>query len=387
MTSDIEHRKRAHIDTVLSEDVGAKGITTGFEHMYFEHVALPEIDLDAVNMQSFVFGKTLAAPLLISSMTGGTDIAQNINRHLAEAAQEMEIAMGVGSQRAAIVDPMFADTFRVRSVAPDILLFANLGAIQFNYGFTPDDARKAVDMIGADALFLHLNPLQEAVQAEGDRSWAGVLEKIGELAGASDVPVVVKEVGNGISGALARRLADIGVAGIDVAGAGGTSWSEVEAHRQLDEKMRRVAHSFAGWGIPTARALTDVRAASPNTPVIASGGVRTGIDAQRLSGSGQISWAWRAGAWSAMETAKAVENQLSAVVEELKIAMFVREAVISQRFGRRSCVTLLTGNCMTRRFGKALPPQPVREEGIKAVRHSGRSDDSSGANGVAEWKS
>ena len=323
MTSDIEHRKRAHIDTVLSEDVGAKGITTGFEHVYFEHVALPEIDLDAVNMRSFVFGKTLAAPLLISSMTGGTDIAQNINRHLAEAAQEMEIAMGVGSQRAAIVDPMFADTFRVRSVAPDILLFANLGAIQFNYGFTPDDARKAVDMIGADALFLHLNPLQEAVQAEGDRNWAGVLEKIGELAGASDVPVIVKEVGNGISGALARRLADIGVAGIDVAGAGGTSWSEVEAHRQLDEKMRRVAHSFAGWGIPTARALTDVRAASPNTPVIASGGVRTGIDAAKAIRLGADLVGMAAPALgSAMETAKAVENQLSAVVEELKIAMF-----------------------------------------------------------------
>ena len=323
MTSDIEHRKRAHIDTVLSEDVGAKGITTGFEHVYFEHVALPEIDLDAINTRSPVFGKTLAAPLLISSMTGGTDIAQNINRHLAEAAQEMEIAMGVGSQRAAIVDPMFADTFRVRAVAPDILLFANLGAIQFNYGFTPDDARKAVDMIGADALFLHLNPLQEAVQAEGDRNWAGVLEKIGELAGASDVPVIVKEVGNGISGALARRLADIGVAGIDVAGAGGTSWSEVEAHRQLDEKMRRVAHSFAGWGIPTARALTDVRAALPNTPVIASGGVRTGIDAAKAIRLGADLVGIGAPALgSAMETAKAVENQLSAVVEELKIAMF-----------------------------------------------------------------
>ena len=235
----------------------------------------------------------------------------------------MEIAMGVGSQRAAIVDPMFADTFRVRSVAPDILLFANLGAIQFNYGFTPDDARKAVDMIGADALFLHLNPLQEAVQAEGDRNWAGVLEKIGELAGASDVPVVVKEVGNGISGALARRLADIGVAGIDVAGAGGTSWSEVEAHRQLDEKMQRVAHSFAGWGIPTARALTDVRAASPNTPVIASGGVRTGIDVAKAIRLGADLVGMGAPALgSAMETAKAVENQLSAVVEELKIAMF-----------------------------------------------------------------
>ncbi len=323
MTSDIEHRKRAHIDAVLSEDVGAKGITTGFEHVYFDHVALPEIDLDAINMRSPVFGKTLAAPLLISSMTGGTDIAQNINRHLAEAAQEMEIAMGVGSQRAAIVDPLFADTFRVRSVAPDILLFANLGAIQFNYGFTPDDARKAVDMIGADALFLHLNPLQEAVQAEGDRNWAGVLEKIGELAGASDVPVIVKEVGNGISGALARRLADVGVAGIDVAGAGGTSWSEVEAHRQLDEKMRRVAHSFAGWGIPTARALTDVRAALPNTPVIASGGVRTGIDAAKAIRLGADLVGIGAPALGlAMETSKAVENQLSAVVEELKIAMF-----------------------------------------------------------------
>jgi len=323
MTSDIEHRKRAHIDTVLSEDVGAKGITTGFEHVYFEHVALPEIDLDDIDLRSPIFGKTLAAPLLISSMTGGTDIAQNINRHLAEAAQEMEIAMGVGSQRAAIVDPMFADTFRVRSVAPDILLFANLGAIQFNYGFTPDDARKAVDMIGADALFLHLNPLQEAVQAEGDRNWAGVLEKIGKLAGASDVPVIVKEVGNGISGALARRLADIGVAGIDVAGAGGTSWSEVEAHRQLDEKMRRVAHSFAGWGISTARALTDVRAALPNTPVIASGGVRTGIDAAKAIRLGADLVGMGAPALgSAMETAKAVENQLSAVVEELKIAMF-----------------------------------------------------------------
>ena len=323
MTSDIEHRKRAHIDTVLSEDVGAKGITTGFEHVYFEHVALPEIDLDAINTRSPVFGKTLAAPLLISSMTGGTDIAQNINRHLAEAAQEMEIAMGVGSQRAAIVDPLFADTFRVRSVAPDILLFANLGAIQFNYGFTPDDARKAVDMIGADALFLHLNPLQEAVQAEGDRNWAGVLEKIGELAGASDVPVIVKEVGNGISGALARRLADIGVAGIDVAGAGGTSWSEVEAHRQFDEKMRRVARSFAGWGIPTARALTDVRAASPNTPVIASGGVRTGIDAAKAIRLGADLVGMAAPALgSAMETAEAVENQLSAGVGELKIAMF-----------------------------------------------------------------
>ena len=199
--------------------------------------------------------------------------------------------MGVGSQRAAIVDPMFADTFRVRSVAPDILLFANLGAIQFNYGFTPDDARKAVDMIGADALFLHLNPLQEAVQAEGDRNWAGVLEKIGELAGASDVPVVVKEVGNGISGVLARRLVDAGaLPGSTLRGLAVPVGARSRRIASLTRRCAGLAHSFAGWGIPTARALTDVRAALPNTPVIASGGVRTGIDAAKaVSGSGQIS--------------------------------------------------------------------------------------------------
>ena len=323
MTSDIERRKRAHIDTVLREDVGAKGVTTGFEQLYFEHVALPEIDLDGVDTRCEVFGKQLAAPLLISSMTGGTDVARNINRHLAEAAQQMGIAMGVGSQRAAIADPIFADTFRVRSVAPDILLFANLGAVQFNYGFTADDARKAVEMIGADALFLHLNPLQEAVQAEGDRNWSGILSNIDDLAKALEVPVVVKEVGNGVSGSLAKRLIDVGVAGIDVAGAGGTSWSEVEAHRQDDETMRRVAHSFAGWGIPTARALSEVRAVLPDTPVIASGGMRTGIDAAKALRLGADLVGMAAPALgSAMETAKAVENRMAAVVEELTIAMF-----------------------------------------------------------------
>ncbi|MGB0631221.1 MAG: type 2 isopentenyl-diphosphate Delta-isomerase [Alphaproteobacteria bacterium] len=323
MTAEIERRKRAHIDAVLNEDVGAKGVTTGFEQYYFEHVALPEIDLDAVDTRCSLFGTQLAAPLLISSMTGGTDIARDINLHLAEAAQELGIAMGVGSQRAAIVDPIFADTFRVRSVAPDILLFANLGAVQFNYGFTADDARKAVEMIGADALFLHLNPLQEAVQAEGDRNWAGVLSRIGELAVSLDVPVVVKEVGNGISGALARRLVEAGVAGIDVAGAGGTSWSEVEAHRHVDEKMRRVAHSFAGWGIPTARALCDVRAGLPDITVIASGGIRSGIDTAKAIRLGADLVGMAAPTLgSATETAKSVENQMSAVAEELRVTMF-----------------------------------------------------------------
>ncbi|MDA0664122.1 MAG: type 2 isopentenyl-diphosphate Delta-isomerase [Proteobacteria bacterium] len=319
----IEGRKREHIDTVLNEDVSSKGVTPGFEAYVFEHVALPEIDLGAVDTGCTVFGKRLSSPLLISSMTGGTMIARDINMRLAEAAQSLGIAMGVGSQRAAIEDATFADTFDVRPVAPDILLFANLGAVQLNYGYSVDQARRAVDMIGADALFLHLNPLQEAVQNGGDRNWSGLYGKIGALVDAIDVPVVIKEVGNGISGRLARRLVDAGVAGIDVAGAGGTSWSEVEAYRQKDPVARRVAHAFAGWGIPTADALTEVCAAVDETPVFASGGIRSGIDAAKAIRLGASLVGMAAPALgSATETAAAATDALVATIEELRIAMF-----------------------------------------------------------------
>ncbi|MEC7943053.1 MAG: type 2 isopentenyl-diphosphate Delta-isomerase [Pseudomonadota bacterium] len=323
MNLEIERRKRDHIDAVLNENVTAKGATTGFERLYFEHVALPEIDLDDVETGCAIFGKQLAAPLLLSSMTGGTDIAKKINSHLAEAAQEMGIAMGVGSQRAAIVDTTHENSFRIRSLAPDILLFANLGAVQFNYGFTVEQARKAVDMIEADGLFLHLNPLQEAVQTEGDRNWSGVLNKIGELVEALDTPVVVKEVGNGISAGIARRLVDLGVSGIDVAGAGGTSWSEVEAYRQNDEQKRRIAHSFAGWGIPTSIALSEVRRALPDTPLIASGGIRSGVDVAKAIRLGADLVGMAAPTLApAIETTDVVIAQMAAVAEELRVAMF-----------------------------------------------------------------
>lgn len=321
--TEIEGRKREHIDTVLNEDVTSKGVTTGFERYYFDHVALPEVDLDTVDTGCTLFGKTLSAPFLISSMTGGTAIARDINLHLAEAAQSLGIAMGVGSQRAAIEEPDFADTFNVRPVAPDILLFANLGAVQLNYGYSADHARRAVDMIAADALFLHLNPLQEAVQHGGDRNWSGLYTKIGELVDGLDVPVVVKEVGNGVSATVARRLVDLGVAGIDVAGAGGTSWSEVEAHRQKDASTRRVAHAFAGWGIPTATALRDVCAAVPDRPVFASGGIRSGIDAAKAVRLGACLVGMAAPALgSAAETAEAVRTGLAETADELRIAMF-----------------------------------------------------------------
>jgi isopentenyl-diphosphate delta-isomerase len=323
MNDGIEGRKREHIDTVLKEDVGAKGVASGFGDYFFEHVALPEIDLDAVVTGCDLFGRALKAPLLISSMTGGTAVARDINLRLAEAAQELGIAMGVGSQRAAIEDPASADTFRVRSKAPDILLFGNLGAVQLNYGYGLDEARRAVEMIGADALFLHLNPLQEAVQAEGDRNWTGLLRKIEALCGTLGVPVVAKEVGNGISARVARRLVDAGVAAIDVAGAGGTSWSEVEAYRQPDPKIRHVAHSYAGWGIPTALALRETVQAVSGVPVFASGGIRSGIDAAKAIRLGASLVGMAAPVLGdAVAAAEEVRDRMEAVIAELRIAMF-----------------------------------------------------------------
>lgn len=318
-----ESRKREHIETVLSSDVAAKGVTTGLNRFFFEHAALPELSLDEVDLSSDLFGKRLDAPLLISSMTGGADRARDINLHLAEAAQSLGIAMGLGSQRAALERGELADTYRVRVVAPDILLFANVGAVQLNYGYGVEEVRRAVDMIEADAVFLHLNALQEAVQAEGDRDWRGVLGKIEALIPDMPVPVVIKEVGNGISAALARRLADIGVAAIDIAGAGGTSWSEVEAHRQSDPFVRRVAHSFSGWGIPTALALMEARRAVPDLPIFASGGLRDGIDvAKALRLGASLCGAAAPVLKSATGTADAVAEHLAAIIEELRIAAF-----------------------------------------------------------------
>ncbi len=323
MSGDSESRKREHIQTVLNEDVAAKGVTTGFERFFFEHCALPDLDLDAIDLSVTVFGRTLRAPLLISSMTGGTPRARDINRRLAEAAQALGIAMGVGSQRAMIERPELARTFKVRDLAPDILLFANFGAVQLNDGYGIDQARRAVETIEADALILHLNPLQEAVQAGGDRNWAGLLGRIERLAAALEVPLVGKEVGNGISGALAARLVACGMAGIDVAGAGGTSWSEVEAYRQPDPEVRQIAHSFAGWGIPTAAALIDVVAAIPTKPVFASGGIRNGVDVAKAIRLGAVLAGTAAPVLGdATQAVEAVAQRMRRMIEELRIAAF-----------------------------------------------------------------
>jgi len=270
-------RKADHIRINLEEDVRSN-LTTGFERYHFTHLALPELNLEDIDLESEIFNRRLNAPILISSMTGGTDKAARINRTLAEAAQETKIAMGLGSQRAAIDDPQLQSTFQVRQYAPDILLFANLGAVQLNYGYSLKECQQAVEMIDADALILHLNPLQEAVQPEGDGNFAGLLAKIEGVCKNLSVPVIVKEVGWGISAKTAHQLAEAGVSAIDVAGAGGTSWSQVEMHRSNDPYQARLAGAFIDWGIPTTQALINVQSAVPGMTIFASGGVRDGID-------------------------------------------------------------------------------------------------------------
>jgi len=319
----IERRKADHIRINLDEDVGFDRLTVGFEQYRFIHQALPELDLKAVSLTTRLFHKSLQAPVLISSMTGGTEQARQINLNLAQAAQHYGVAMGLGSQRAGIQHPEVADTFKVRSVAPDILLFANLGAVQFNYGYDVEHCIEAVQMIEADALILHLNPLQEAVQPEGDVNFSGLVRKIEAVCKRLPVPVIAKEVGWGISEQAAKMLADAGVAAIDVAGSGGTSWSQVELFRAPDDLHRRVAAAFRDWGIPTSESVQMVKRAAPTLPVIASGGIRSGIDIAKAIALG-ATLGGMAGPFlkAATVSAEAVMETLEETVRVLRIAMF-----------------------------------------------------------------
>jgi isopentenyl-diphosphate delta-isomerase len=273
----IGSRKNDHIRINLEENVHS-ALTTGLENYHFTHQAIPELNLEEINLSQSLFGRRVQAPILISSMTGGTEEAGQINRTLAAAAQQTGIAMGLGSQRAAIEDPQFAWTFQVRKNAPDILLFANLGAIQLNYDYGIEHCQRAVDMIEADALILHFNALQEAVQPEGDTRFAGLLSRIEAVCRTLPVPVIAKEVGWGFSENAARQLVAAGVAAIDVAGAGGTSWSQVEMYRAQNESQARLAAAFIDWGIPTSQAIVNVRRAAPDLLIFASGGLRSGVD-------------------------------------------------------------------------------------------------------------
>jgi isopentenyl-diphosphate delta-isomerase len=324
--ADTPSRKADHIRVNLEQDVRS-GRTTGLERVHFVHRALPDLNLEDIDTRSSFLGKPLAAPLLISSMTGGTDQATRINRMLAEAAQAAQIAIGLGSQRVALEDPRWKSSFQVRDVAPDVLLFANLGAIQLNYGYGIQECSRAVDMASADALILHLNPLQEAVVIGGNTRFAGLLAKIEAVCRALPVPVIVKEVGWGISPTDARRLADAGVSAIDVAGAGGTSWTQVEMHRAASPDQADLAAAFRDWGIPTATALRDVHQALPALPLIGSGGLRDGVDLAKCLALGASLGGMAAEFLkAAAESLQAVHDRIHVTIGQLRVAMFASGA-------------------------------------------------------------
>lgn len=281
VANNTQTRKAEHIRICLEENIECDHQTSGLERYRFQHCCLPELNFSDVSLKTEFLGKFLGAPILISSMTGGTDFAKTINYRLAEVAQKYNLAMGVGSQRVAVEKPEVADTFAVRSIAPDILLFANLGAVQLNYTYGIEQCLQAVDILAADALILHINPLQECIQPKGDTNFKNLLDKIHKLCSQLTIPVIVKEVGNGISGRIAVKLVDAGVRAIDVAGAGGTSWAKVESERAENRLQRELGRTFADWGIPTAECIVEVRRSLPHIPLIASGGLRNGLDAAK----------------------------------------------------------------------------------------------------------
>jgi isopentenyl-diphosphate Delta-isomerase len=321
-TPSTQQRKADHIRICLDEDVQFQ-TSTGLEKYHFNHACLPELDYEAIDLSTNFLGKKLATPLLISSMTGGTEQAHAINTRLALAAQTYGLAMGVGSQRVAIEQPQTASTFNIRQLAPDILLLANLGAVQLNYGYGVEECLKAVDLLQADALILHINPLQECIQPRGDRNFHGLLAKIEQVCRSLPVPVIAKEVGNGISVSMAEKLMNAGVSAIDVAGAGGTSWALVEGERAENALEKQLGKTFANWGIPTADCIRTISRAYPQLPLIASGGLRNGLDVAKAIALGAdlagLAWPFLRAATISPE---AVVETVEILLAELKTVLF-----------------------------------------------------------------
>ena len=309
-------RKAEHIRLAL--DASNQAGHSFFDEWAFRHEALPELDLDEIDLSVEFLGKRIDAPILVSCMTGGTEAAGQINRNLAEAAEASRIALGVGSQRKAIEDPLQASSFEVRDLAPSVPLLANLGAVQLNYGYGIRECRAAVEMIDADALAFHLNALQEAIQPEGQTDFSGLLPKLGEIAGQLEVPVIAKEIGCGISGTTARALLERGVRIVDTAGLGGTSWARIEARRAGDVE---IGEMFVDWGIPTPDSIREV-AAVPGLTVIGSGGLRNGVDAAKAIALGAhlVGMAYPF-LEPATVSAEATSEKVGRIVDELRIAM------------------------------------------------------------------
>ncbi|MES0342239.1 MAG: type 2 isopentenyl-diphosphate Delta-isomerase [Candidatus Humimicrobiaceae bacterium] len=316
-------RKEEHLDLSLNGDVENGIVFPGFENYRFIHQALPELDFNSIDIGTNIFGKKLSAPLMISPITGGTMGSGRLNMRFAELAQKKNIAMGIGSQRIAIEDSSFEESFRIRNTAPDILLFANLGAVQLNHGFGLEQCKRAVDMIEADALMLHLNPMQEVFQDGGDHNFSNLASKIANICKKAQFPVIVREVGFGISADAAKLLIDAGVAGIDVGGAGGTSWIKIESRRSKNPVLKNISKSFMEWGISTTDSLEMATGAGSDIKIIASGGIRTGLDAAKAIALGADIAGFALPILKAStDSAGEAENLIDEIILGLKVAMF-----------------------------------------------------------------
>lgn len=315
-------RKMEHVRLCLQENVAGEGISSGLEQFVFKHNPLPEVDFNDIQLASYFLGHQLQAPLLISSMTGGSAGTAQINQRLAAAAEARGWALGLGSIRAAVEKEELAYTFQVRKQAPSIPVIANLGAVQLNYGFGVEQCQRAVDLAEADMLVLHLNGLQEVFQPEGNTNFSGLLSRIEEVCSRLTVPVGVKEVGWGIDGITAAQLFSAGVSFIDVAGAGGTSWSQVEKFRNTDPIRRAAAEAFADWGNPTASCIREVQKLEQGA-VIGSGGLQNGVDAAKAIALGaDLAGFGRSLLGAAVESEELVIERLAQVELELRTVMF-----------------------------------------------------------------
>lgn len=321
----LERRKDAHLDVVLNEAVGGGGPAIGLGRYTLEYDALPELDLDEVDLSVTVLGKRLRAPIVIGAMTGGTRRAGEINQRLARAAAKVGVGMALGSQRAMIVRPEQTPSFAVRDAAPDLpLVFGNVGAVQLNYGVDAAAIGAALDAVGADALNLHLNPLQEAVQPEGDTRFAGLSDKIAALIDALRVPVLAKEVGGGISARTAKKLAALPLAGVEVAGTGGTSWAKVESFRAAEGSAQSaIGRRLAGFGVPTADSIRICREAFGDRVVVGSGGVRGGMDvAVAIALGADVAALAKPLLEAADESEDAAVRALELLIHELRVICF-----------------------------------------------------------------
>lgn len=337
MAEETQRRKADHIRICLDENSQARKATTGFEDIHFIHKALPEINKQNIDPSTYFLNHKFSAPLVVGAITGGTAQAEKINATIAEAVEELQLGMGVGSQRAAIEDKSLMQTFAIaRKKAPNAFLIANIGGVQLVHGYSIREAKKAIEMIDADAIAIHLNALQEAIQPEGQTNFEGILSKIADIAGELDKPVVVKETGTGIAAEEAKKLEAAGVKAIDVGGAGGTSFAAVEYYRTGKESQlqRHLGEAFWDWGIPTATSIAEITQ-TVKLPVIASGGIRNGSNiAKALALGAQLASLSQPILQTSIKGVKETESLLTLLIEELRNIMFLVGAINIEQLAR-----------------------------------------------------